>query len=103
MGLFRRKDKQGPEPVAAPPAAEPVITYGAPGKCPDCGAFGYVDVIDVVNRFQSQHCPACQTTWEFHFDADGHLLPDAAAQDAGVVDVRDGRTGDPGIDSLRPR
>lgn len=128
MGLFRRKQKPEPEPSAParpastpnPQAARPrppvwstpksEISYGTPGRCSECGTFGFVDVIDVVNRFQSQHCPSCQHSWEFHFDADGKLVSAGTDPDRDVVDVRDIVLVEPSsedvhaeIESLRPR
>jgi uncharacterized protein (DUF983 family) len=70
MGIFRRHDEH---PSDAAPAPEPEIdlresppqaVWGLPSRCPECGDFGYLDRIDVVNEVMYQHCPACWHKWE---------------------------------------
>lgn len=74
MGLFRRHEDA---PVEEPEGdvidltddaerAEP--SPGVPGRCPECGGFGYIDNIDMVHRYQTQHCRDCGHIWEFSFD-----------------------------------
>ncbi len=94
MGLFRRHKEHdegsGRDPLAA-------IEPGVPGRCPRCDGFGYIDHLDLVNRYQTQHCRDCGHRWEYAFDADGHVvdvedrepvlaeLPDAPAPASEVV------------------
>lgn len=49
------------------------VTPGAPGRCPDCDEFGYLDHLDPLARVQTQHCPSCRATWEYRFDPWGHI------------------------------
>lgn len=58
------------------------VTPGAPGRCPDCDAFGFIDEQDAEGRYQTQHCRACGAAWEYRFDAWG-----------GIAEVHDRRTG----------
>ena len=53
------------------------IQWGLPAPCPDCGAAGYLDHIDLVNRVMTQHCPKCGERWmiaEADIEAAQHLL-----------------------------
>ena len=50
------------------------IAPGAPGRCPQCDAFGYVDNVDLVRHFQAQRCNECGYRWAYQFDADGTLV-----------------------------
>ncbi len=73
MALFNRK--RAPDaPVVEAPKPPPPITIGTPGRCPVCDGFGFIDVIDVVHNFQEQHCKECNHVWEYHFDAEGHVI-----------------------------
>lgn len=75
MGLFRRKHEPA-EPTADQTADEPVIdlrertaapgelVWGMPSRCPECGDFGYLDVVDVERRVMHQHCPTCWARWQ---------------------------------------
>ena len=65
MGLFGRKAPQ-PEPVIDfrdAEAAAPVILWGMPAPCPDCGKPGYLDHINPFERVMYQHCPSCFAKW----------------------------------------
>ena len=78
MGLFRRKhdtidltDAATATPTAGPqdaPAHPAAVHAGVPGRCPTCDGFGYIDHIDMVHRYQRQHCRTCGHVWEFTFD-----------------------------------
>lgn len=73
MGLFRRTKERSAEPVVEL-GSEPVIDltqagekkpqWGFPTRCPECGDYGYLDRIDVVNEVMFQHCPTCWSRWE---------------------------------------
>ena len=79
MALFRRRPVDEPTPVkrgsgtvempevidlrtAGPTRAE--RQWGMPGRCPECGDFGYLDKIDLVNETMLQHCATCCHRWE---------------------------------------
>lgn len=49
------------------------ITAGAPGRCPECEEFGYIDGADLVQRLQDQHCRACSVRWSYAFHDDGSI------------------------------
>lgn len=49
------------------------VTPGAPGRCPDCDSFGYLDHLDTAGRVQTQHCRTCHCAWEYRFDASGRI------------------------------
>ncbi len=84
MGLFRRKHDtiDLTDDATAPPSAEPeaspahpaAVHAGVPGRCPTCDGFGYIDHIDMVHRYQRQHCRTCGHVWEFTFDEAGDVL-----------------------------
>jgi hypothetical protein len=61
MALFGRKE---PEPVIDLRDPRPQQRFGYPTPCPDCGANGYLDSIDVAGRVMFQHCPDCLARWE---------------------------------------
>jgi hypothetical protein len=75
MGIFTRKKKAAEAP-ALDLRAEPVIDltssapttpkpeWGFPTRCPECGDYGYLDRIDVVNEVMHQHCPTCWAKWD---------------------------------------
>ncbi len=44
--------------------SEAELQWGMPGRCPECGAFGYLDKIDLINEVMIQHCPTCWHRWE---------------------------------------
>lgn len=69
MGLLRRKSA-----TTNTTTATREITPGVPGRCPSCDGFGYIEQIDLVNFWQSQHCRECGHRWEYQFDEDGHLV-----------------------------
>ena len=39
-------------------------TWGLPTPCPECGDYGYLDRVDVINGVMFQHCPTCWAKWE---------------------------------------
>ena len=82
MALFRRKDATGTA------VEEPVVQAGVPGRCRVCDGFGYIDRIDMVNRFQTQHCLDCGHAWEFSFDEEGAVID---LTDDAVIDLTDPR------------
>jgi hypothetical protein len=41
-----------------------LLEWGMPGHCPECGAFGYLDRIDLVAEVMHQHCPSCWNHWK---------------------------------------
>jgi hypothetical protein len=42
---------------------EPRPAAIVPPPCPECGAPGYLDHIDLRRETQSQHCRACRHVW----------------------------------------
>jgi hypothetical protein len=70
MALFRRKNKDASvaddviidlrEPVRAPGE----LVWGMPTRCPECGDFGYLDIVDVERGVMHQHCPSCWARWQ---------------------------------------
>ncbi len=79
MALFRRRQTEETTPVkrgtgtmempevidlrtSGPSQAE--LQWGMPGRCPECGDFGYLDKVDLVNEVMVQHCPTCWHRWE---------------------------------------
>jgi hypothetical protein len=40
-----------------------LLEWGMPGRCPECGGFGYLDRIDLVDEVMHQHCPSCWHHW----------------------------------------
>ena len=101
MGLTLRYDD--PDAVDHPLYERfATVTPGAPGRCPACDAFGYIDHADLTRFVQSQHCRECGLRWEYDFDAEGRIAavrglpvpavsgrpaPSARAED-GVLDLR---------------
>jgi uncharacterized protein (DUF983 family) len=95
MGLFRRKDTIDLTDEATPsgpaePEHQAAVHAGVPGRCPTCDGYGYIDHIDMVHRYQRQHCRTCGHVWEFTFDDMGDVLdltdiesgsPDATRQE----------------------
>lgn len=70
MALFKRKKKSSdrPEDVVIDlrePAGQPgELVWGMPSRCPECGGFGYLDIVDVERSVMYQHCPTCFARWE---------------------------------------
>lgn len=84
MGLFHRSSSSSAPARATPAVAADdhspsPLKAGEAGRCPQCGGFGYLDHIDMVNRFQTQHCPSCTHSWEFDFDEHGDAVIDLTA------------------------
>ena len=70
------------------------ITPGAPGRCPACDAFGYMDHLDPLGRYQRQHCRSCRCAWEYRFDDTGHIAEVHGPQSLVTIDlVADGASG----------
>lgn len=63
------------------------ITPGAPGRCPACDAFGYMDHLDPRGRYQRQHCRSCRCTWEYHFDDTGRITEVHGPQSLATIDL----------------
>ncbi|HEV3227559.1 MAG TPA: hypothetical protein VGZ52_12015 [Acidimicrobiales bacterium] len=62
MALFNRKhDKKD---VLDLREQKPALRFGYPTPCPECGANGYLDSIDVEDQRMFQHCPTCFAKWE---------------------------------------
>lgn len=69
------------------------VTAGAPGRCPECEEFGYIDGADLARRRQEQHCRGCGVRWSYAFREDGtiaevHGLREAVPE---VLDLRESR------------
>jgi hypothetical protein len=75
------------------------ITPGAPGRCPACDAFGYMDHLDPLGRFQRQHCRSCRCTWEYRFDDTGRISEVHGPQSFATIDLDD--EGGSGVIDLR--
>jgi hypothetical protein len=41
-----------------------LLEWGMPGRCPECGGYGYLDRIDLVDEVMHQHCPSCWHHWK---------------------------------------
>jgi hypothetical protein len=41
----------------------PEPRFGYPTPCPECGANGYLDSIDINEQTMYQHCPTCFAKW----------------------------------------
>lgn len=41
----------------------PEPKFGYPTPCPECGANGYLDSIDISEQMMYQHCPTCFAKW----------------------------------------
>jgi hypothetical protein len=50
------------------------VSMGAPGRCPECDAFGFIESADLAHRSQTQRCRSCRYGWSYQFDADGALV-----------------------------
>lgn len=44
-------------------AKAPQLVWGRPSSCPRCGGAGYLDHVDLVDRFMEQRCPDCEHRW----------------------------------------
>jgi hypothetical protein len=64
MGLFSRKGSEARVIDLRDRMPKPVVEFGLPTPCPQCGGPGYLDGIDVKRTLMFQHCPACSTKWE---------------------------------------
>jgi len=76
MGWFRNDapsddEGSGPRTLEERLAA---IEPGVPGHCPACDGLGYIDDLDLGQRYQIQHCKACGHRWEYLFDGDGRVV-----------------------------
>jgi hypothetical protein len=62
MALFGRKS---PKQVTVIDLRErrPEPKFGYPTPCPECGANGYLDSIDVAEQVMYQHCSTCFAQW----------------------------------------
>lgn len=80
MGLFRRKDTIDLTDSSSTPSdpagdEQPAgVHAGVPGRCPTCDGFGYIDHIDMVHKYQRQHCRTCGHVWEYTFSDAGDVL-----------------------------
>ncbi len=76
MGLFRRHHDtiDLTDSAQTEPEHQAAVHAGVPGRCPTCDGYGYIDHIDMVHKYQRQHCRACGATWEFTFDDTGDVL-----------------------------
>jgi len=63
MALFGRKPSKQPSVVDLR-ERRPDPKFGYPTPCPECGANGYLDSIDLAARTMFQHCPTCRAKWE---------------------------------------
>jgi len=79
MGLWERLHKDDPGGAVA--GSQPTVAvavdlaraeeeaqprrevWGRPGRCPQCGAVGYLDRVDIVDRIQYERCPDCFHKW----------------------------------------
>jgi hypothetical protein len=64
MALFGRTPQQRLQSVLDLREAQPKRKFGYPTPCPECGANGYLDSIDVHDRVMYQHCTACSAKWK---------------------------------------
>lgn len=84
------------------------VCAGAPGRCPSCEEFGFIDHADARHTVQAQHCRACGYRWEYEFRPDGKILEvrgsrplgpvielDPALEEETVLDLRESN-GEPG-------
>ena len=62
MGLFNKKHQD--EAVVDLREPKPVLQFGYPTPCPECGGAGYLDSIDVTRRVMFQHCTSCFAKWQ---------------------------------------
>ncbi len=96
MGLFRHDetidltDTEPDEPTQSDGTTEhqAAVHAGVPGRCPTCDGYGYIDHIDMVHKYQRQHCRTCGHVWEFTFDDAGDVLDFTDIED-GSLDRQD--------------
>lgn len=50
------------------------VSMGAPGRCPECDAFGFIERADLAHRSQTQRCRSCGYGWSYQFDPEGALV-----------------------------
>jgi hypothetical protein len=62
MALFRRNQQPHVEEIDLRDRP-PVQRFGYPTPCPECGANGYLDSIDINEHTMYQHCPTCWAKW----------------------------------------
>jgi|GEM_PF-3332633 len=61
----KKRDKPGVIDLRDEPVRKPArLEFGLPTPCPECGAHGYLDSIDIKERVMYQHCPSCFARWE---------------------------------------
>jgi hypothetical protein len=70
MGLFRRRSaadtgaSDDTIDLRVPKISnKELMEWGMPSRCPECGAYGYLDRIDLIDEVMHQHCPSCWTRW----------------------------------------
>jgi hypothetical protein len=68
MALFKRKRSVRTEDVVIdlrePANQSGELVWGMPSRCPECGGFGYLDIVDVERQVMHQHCPTCWAKWQ---------------------------------------
>ena len=62
MALFGRNPEQDPKTIDLRDR-RPEQKFGFPTPCPECGANGYLDSIDLTEKRMYQHCPTCFAKW----------------------------------------
>lgn len=50
------------------------VSMGAPGRCPECDAFGFIESADLAHNSQTQRCRSCGYGWSYQFDPEGALV-----------------------------
>jgi len=95
VGWFRSSTSSGSGEAARPRTLEErlaAIEPGVPGRCPACDGLGYIDDLDLGQRYQIQHCKDCSHRWEYLFDDQGHVVGltelDGAGQPVARMRVR---------------
>ena len=63
MASYSDSMKRHLEGGDVPAAADSEQQWGRANPCPKCGAFGFLDHIDIVDRVQYEHCPDCDHKW----------------------------------------
>lgn len=68
MGLFNRPKGPGDaqRPASSSDAQRPASNrvWGHPRPCPECGAPGYLDHIDMIDLVMYERCPLCGHQWQ---------------------------------------
>ena len=62
MALFGRKTTKQTTVIDLR-ERHPEPKFGYPTPCPECGANGYLDSIDLLEQKMYQHCPTCFAKW----------------------------------------